>query len=372
MRRLREHRVRSVLTYRPPTYLRNIRIGLTVLVVMISVAVVYVLFWWGMAYQFRETVNGWVELRRAEGYQVKHAGFRLSGFPLLLRMEMKEPAFAAGGDTPSWSWRGDKAVVEAYPWNPWRVTVGLAGEYRLDVVQKGGPVTYTGAAEEFTARFPTGGGRPPQGELTVRNFSLSDAGTARAAAARAVIKIDRLSSGNVDYRTPTVAFRLEAEGVKAPGILALPLGGDISLLAVEGSVLGAIPPGPWPEALTVWRDAGGTLELKRLDTVLGPLTLNAGGTMALDASAQPIGAFTAKVQGFFETVEELRKGGFISGKDAVTATAVLGAMARKSRDGGPTTLNLALTIQDRRIYAGPVAFAELPAIPWDERDSTGQ
>ncbi|OHC73847.1 MAG: hypothetical protein A3G18_04435 [Rhodospirillales bacterium RIFCSPLOWO2_12_FULL_58_28] len=365
MRQPRKHPAHSALNYRPPTYLRNIRIGLKFLVIMAAASIVYALFWAGMAYQFREAVNGWMEMRRAEGYQVKYESFRLSGFPLIIRMEMKEIAFAAKGDAPSWSWRGDKAVVEASPWNPWRMAVSMPGGYRLDIAQKNGPAAYAGVVEEFTVRFPTGGGWPPQGELTVRNLSLSDAGSGRAAASRVVMKIERTGTGNADYRTPTIIFRFEAEGVNAPGILSLPLGGNISLLAVEGSVLGAIPPGPWPEALGVWRDAGGTLEVKRLDAALGPLTLKAGGAMALDAMAQPIGAFTAKVQGFFETVEELRKDGIIGGKDAVTATAVLGAMARKSKDGAPTTLNLSLTIQDRRIYAGPVAFAELPAIPWE-------
>ncbi len=38
-----------------------------------------------------------------------------------------------------------------------------------------------------------------------------------------------------------------------------------------------------------------------------------------------------------------------------------------ARGTGPPTLNLAITVQDRTLFAGPVALARLPAIRWKER-----
>ena len=53
-------------------------------------------------------------------------------------------------------------------------------------------------------------------------------------------------------------------------------------------------------------------------------------------------------------------------RDAVTAKLVLGALARTPEGGGPPTLNLAITVQDRTLFAGPVALARLPAIDWKD------
>ena len=370
MRQPHKHKPHAALTFKPPRYMRNIRRGLTTLAVLIAVSIVYTLYWVGMAYQFRQSLDTWMEARRAEGYRVSHAGYRLGGYPLVFRMNYKEPSIAPPGDPPPWTWRGETASAEARPWSPWRMALHLPGAHQLDIVSADGVAAYQGDAGELTVEFPVAGGWPPEGSLSVRDLDLKS-GSGRIAVVRAVLYMERLSGGTAGPNTATAALRLKSEGVTAPGGASLPLGAGIAHLTLEASVLGAIPEGPWPQALAPWRDGGGTLEIKRLDAVYGPLILKAGGTMAVDADTQPIGAFTAKVQGFFEAIEDMRKGGFVSGRDAVTATVVLGALARKTEGGGPSTLNLAITIQDRKIYAGPVALADLPAIPWGDAKSKG-
>jgi hypothetical protein len=116
--------------------------------------------------------------------------------------------------------------------------------------------------------------------------------------------------------------------------------------------------------LVKWRDGGGTVEVARLNLAYGFLDVWANGTMALDGDMQPIGAFTAKVEGFFPLVDALKEKGLVRARDAVTAKVVLGVLAKKPADGGPPTLNLPLTVQGRKVYAGPLALAQVPAIPW--------
>jgi hypothetical protein len=53
-----------------------------------------------------------------------------------------------------------------------------------------------------------------------------------------------------------------------------------------------------------------------------------------------------------------------------TAKVVPGAMARKPKDGGPAGLNLVITLQNRKVFAGPVALLKLPTIHWDKLFST--
>ncbi len=65
-------------------------------------------------------------------------------------------------------------------------------------------------------------------------------------------------------------------------------------------------------------------------------------------------------------MDALRKRGLVRSRDAVTAKLVLGALARTPEGGGPPTLNLAITVQDRTLFAGPVPLARFPAIPWKD------
>jgi hypothetical protein len=97
---------------------------------------------------------------------------------------------------------------------------------------------------------------------------------------------------------------------------------------------------------------------------------DATGTVALDGRMQPVGAFTARIQGFFEAVEALRARGLIRGRDASMAKLVLGAMARPAPGGGPPVLSLPVTLQDRVLYAGPVALVRLPELRWPGQPPT--
>jgi hypothetical protein len=96
----------------------------------------------------------------------------------------------------------------------------------------------------------------------------------------------------------------------------------------------------------------------------GPLKINTNGTLALDGKLQPIGALTANLEGFFETIDALKRLGVVKARNAITAKVVLGVLSRAPSGGGPAILNLALTAQNRYLYLGPVRLLELPEIKW--------
>jgi hypothetical protein len=144
----------------------------------------------------------------------------------------------------------------------------------------------------------------------------------------------------------------------------LPLGGDLTRAALTAKLIGTLEAGPWPEALDRWRDAGGTIEVTRLQLLYGPLTLTADGTLALDKAEQPIGAFNARIVGASRTVDALRQRGLIEDMNSVAAKVMLGLMARKPLDGGEPVVAIPLTLQDRTLHAGPIALAVIPEIRW--------
>ena len=115
--------------------------------------------------------------------------------------------------------------------------------------------------------------------------------------------------------------------------------------------------------MLAWRDAGGALEVTSLGLSYGPLNMLGDGTVALDRDGQPEGAFTAHLTGFPEAIDAFRKAGLMTRRDADTAQVVLGLLARGPL-GGPRTLDVPLTLQDRTVSLGPVALFRLKPVDW--------
>ena len=95
----------------------------------------------------------------------------------------------------------------------------------------------------------------------------------------------------------------------------------------------------------------------------GRLTIDGAGTFALDAAGQPIGAMTARIQGYEAAVDDLAADKAISAHTAATAKILLRAMARSSGEGVPV-LSAPVSIQDRTVSVGPVALLKLDAVHW--------
>ena len=353
------------LSYRPPATLRTLKIGLIAFVGVAGLAVLWVIAWFTLASNMRSQTLDWVEARRAEGFTLRYTKFELSGFPFMLRGTVDEPGLGRADSRSPWAWQGERLVMQTRPWTPWRLRLALGGVQTVRLADGAGGRTYSGAAGELALDLVLGNRGPESGRLRVVGLDLSTAdGTPAITVERAEIAARRGFPDPNDYRAPTLDVDLTSRGLGLPDELNLPLGRIIGALRLEAGVRGTVPPGPWRDALAKWRDDGGTVEVARLGLTYGPLDMRANGTMALDGDMQPIGAFTAKVQGFFPLVDALKEKGLVRSRDAVTAKVVLGVLAKKPADGGPPTLNLPLTVQGRKIYAGPMALAEVPAITW--------
>ena len=322
--------------------------------VAVAALVSYVIFWFVMAEQFRDAVRDWAE--GGEGLKVTYSGLVLGGFPFLVRLTVADAGLARPG---SWAWRGPLVVLEARPWSPWRVRIGAPDEFELDLPGAGGPVAWKGGARELSAEVAFEGGGLRDGRIRISGLELA-AAPGRLAVARGTFSLRVLGDVDADHLNATADLRFEAKDVEAPG--ELPLGGHLGRIALTARVMGGI--GRGPEALGAWRDKGGTVEVTDLAVDYGPLEARASGTVALDGAMQPIGAFTARIRGFFQTVDALRERGLIRARDAVTAKVVLGVLARNPDAGGPPVLNLAVTVQDRKVYVGPVALAQVPEVHW--------
>ena len=126
-----------------------------------------------------------------------------------------------------------------------------------------------------------------------------------------------------------------------------------------------MPPGaPLTERAAAWRDGGGALEIRRLALIWGPLDLTASATLALDEQLQPMGAGSARVVGYAETLDALAAHAAISRSAATAAKAVLSLLAHTPEDGSPPDVEVPLTLQYRTLSMRQVPLVRLPELDW--------
>jgi len=350
------------MDYRLPPTLATLRRATIIAVVLAVAAGMWSAYWLVLVTGLRDGVMAWAEQCRAEGLDVGFANLDVVGYPISVRAVIDR--LTAGSSNGTWSWSADRAELSLNPLAPKHFTATITGGQVVALRTESGRVAYAGTVQSFTAEM-VDDDTEPSGALSVRDLRMNEVGGSETIAVGQLDADAKGYAANPDTAgAPTFEIGVSLASVQLPRHLALPLGQRITSAAIEAKLLGTLEPGPLPEALTRWRDAGGTVEIARLDIDYGPLELNANGTLALDGDNQPIGAFTTRIQGFFQAVDALRRRRLVDDRAAITAKLVLGALARKGSNGERPTLSIPLTLQDRLLYAGPVPLFEIPPISW--------
>jgi hypothetical protein len=358
--------VEEATTQRTRSRRRGSRVRGVLVALVVTALGAYGTLWAVASLHLRTGVLDWIAARQAEGYRIAYADLGLGGFPFASRVTVLAPVVTApDGRALGWSWAGDRADVEASPFRPSGITLRLGGEEALSINVDGKLKTYRGGAEELTLRT-TSGASTSAGELTVRGLALS------AEEAGDVIGLERLTATGAagapavaPAPTSVFALTIDAVGLRLPQHLNLPLGGSIGHLAADATVHGAVGSvSNLREGLARWRESGGYVDLAQLGFTYGPLTLHGGGTLALDAAAQPVGAFTARIQGFQQTISALNERGIIDDQVAAKAKIALAVLSQRPDDGGPPTLRVPMSLHDRTVSVGPLPLFAIPEIQW--------
>lgn len=329
-------------------------------------ALIYSLFWFTIAMQARQQAVDWIDQQRAQGYSVRYDSLIATGFPLAIRLQFTNPGFGAPNAAQPWGWEGAHLSLQVQPWNLTTIEAISTGPHMLAIPLTGKTETFNGQAATLEATFevsPTG----PQ-SLSLRlaglDMKADSPGLAPIAMASANVQVQRSHFDKVDYQTSSARLTGTVRGFGGPWLSASPLGGEVQQLVVEARLMGSLEDAPLSQSLEDWRDNGGTIEIVKMHLQHGPLNIKADGTLALDDHLQPIGALSARVEGFFETIDALKALGAINPRTAITAKIVLGVLSRKPAGGGPAILNLALSAQGQRLYAGPLELMKIPEIQW--------
>lgn len=331
-------------------------------------------YWYVAAAEIRQGLAEWAAARRADGMRADYARVAVTGFPFHLRAVvlspvLARPVFAEGGRDagPAWEWRGSEVVAGVLPWDRRRVDLWFPGTHQVTLpLRDGGWAVFATAGRAAGDLEIDGRGAPRRGRLAVDDLNVAAGdGSDVVTVSRASLLALAPGGEAASHGESSLDLVLRGEGVELPAEPDPPLGRHIARVDAEASLMGRVPPGTLREAAIQWRDGGGTLEVHRLFIEWGPLEIEAGGTMALDESLQPIGAMTAVIRGFTQTVDALVGADMVAPTNGATAKLVLQALSKRPEDGGPAEITVPVTVQNGKLYVGPVALLRVPRVRWE-------
>ncbi len=334
-------------------------------------AICYGIAWFVIADRLRNGIDRWVADRRADGWTAEHGDIAISGFPLTWRARVMKPRLVQSKRRPHFLWSGPSFDMTWVPWQTRDIDFRTTGTHRLGLGSTEEalaiPLTMTQASGRLSFA-PSGGLSTVAFRIDEASFPARDGETVKVS--RITNRFDSNSSGDnipADELRLKPAFRIDTtlSGLVLPAASKPALGQTVDTIELRGTLLGELPPGNLREVASRWRDGGGTLEIERIDLRWSALQVIADGTMALDRTLQPVGALTARITGYDQTMDRLVAARIVRPGEALLAKFALGALARDPGNGGPPELKASVSIQDGWIYLGPVKLLPAPRVSWN-------
>ena len=91
----------------------------------------YYFYWNSLADTLVAGIERWIDQRRADGYEIDHAGYDVRGFPFRLTLVVEAPRIARPAAPNGFDWRGDWITIYLQPWDPTHAIADLQGPQRL-------------------------------------------------------------------------------------------------------------------------------------------------------------------------------------------------------------------------------------------------
>ncbi|WP_458095025.1 DUF2125 domain-containing protein [Roseomonas sp. WA12] len=342
-------------------WLRPRRLLLGAGLLLVVLAVLHSLAWNWMAGRLQAGYDAWAAARRAQGWRIEHATPVRGGWPFSATLRLRDFRLSGGGvSVPGGlDWSAPAVTLRVAMHRPGELRVRAGGPQRLRL----GSTDIPFAADRLTATVPLQAHVLPRGgtfEASRLRIGTS-AGGVEIGSARLVLD-SRMSAIEGE---PAVSLEGEAENLTLP--MATPLGRQIGVVRIEAALTGPLPGGRNPtNRAATWRDAGGTLELRRLDLDYGPARAQASATLALDDGLQPMGAGTLKLAGAEAVVDAMAGAGLVTQRNAALARRVVSLLARPPAEGEPPQLEVPLTLEGRGLSVARIPVARMPVLVWPQ------
>ncbi|HVC63116.1 MAG TPA: DUF2125 domain-containing protein [Acetobacteraceae bacterium] len=335
---------------------------------LLAVAIGDTLVWHFAVQRMRAGLAGWVAATRAAGWSVSSAAPEAGGWPLAATLVLRDVALQGGAaDIPDGlAWRAERVVLRVALRRPRVLRIDAEGAQHLRL-SDAPDIRYTATRLQVLV--------PLQADPSAQALDLHGE-TLRAsvpvAGADDTLTLSRLDADAVlDAAAPhgraVVSISVKAGGIGLPSRLKWPLGPRIASFAADAALNGPLPNASGLAArAAAWRDDGGSVRLRRVAMQWGPLGLTATATLTLDPALQPVGTGTAQVTGYAATLDALARNGLIRPSAAIAAKAVLSLLATTPDGGGPSEVEVPLTLQHRTLSMRQAPLVRLPELDWPQ------
>gem|GEM_PF-4983011 len=343
-----------------------------VLLGAVAVAIAaYTVYWVTLSNRFEDGVEGWIAAAAQQGMDVKYDDMSVVGYPFRLVADIHGldwPFPARDGDL---RWRTERVRLVAEPWRKGHVILLFTGTEKLSQTVHGETREYIINTGNARASLVTREANAARFAFAADDLRIQDQNTGRSLTAdkaqlylrdippEEASALHRPQNTDTDPSLPpTAQLDFMIAGVTLPEGKGGALGGTIQDLQGQAVINGAIS-GLGYDQLQDWAKLGGTMDVTGLRTNWGSLVMEAAGTLTLDETNRPLGAFEGRfkgTQGILGAIENLGS----PRPDAMRlARSALDAMAN-GRKGEWVTVPF--TMQNGFLYMGSIPLATLSPV----------
>ncbi|MFH5923481.1 DUF2125 domain-containing protein [Roseomonas xinghualingensis] len=326
---------------------------------IVLLAIVQMLVWNWMAGRLQAGYDAWATLRREQGWRIEHGVPVRGGWPFTATLRLPEFRLLGGGASlpGGLEWSARAVTLRVALHSPGELRIAAGGPQRLRL----GAVEVPFAADRLTAVLPLQANVIPRGgEFEASRLRIGTASGGLEIRSAYLTFDSRMTAIEGE---PAVTLQGGAHDVTLP--TPTPLGRQVAMLRLDAALTGPLPGGRNPtHRAAMWRDAGGTLELRQLDLEFGPVTARTAATLALDDQLQPMGAGTLRLTGAEALLDALAQDGLITPRNAGLARRVVGVLARPPAEGEPPQLEVPLTLEGRSLAVARMPVARMPVLLW--------
>lgn len=334
----------------------------------LSVAAVfaYGVYWLWLAVGLIHGINDWIEAKAVLGVKASYDSVKLGGFPLRVMARLSAPQI----DAPVGRWQGETMVVSVAPFSPHRLRLVFLGANHLSAAERKWDIGSKFIRTDLHFDHRTAFWGLKSFQVTAGDVRWTSDSKAQASIDGFGLSILTLGHDSaVQDQRAAASFVITAAGINMPSpISANPLI-PVALIEARGRFIGeSTEGGPFQathlvEALQEWSQKGGIVDFDRVVVDWPPVAVQGEGTLALDNQLQPLASFSTQFRGMGQLTDELVHMGSIDAKAAdILRTSFVDSA--KSDGKGHLIQVVPLTVQNEKIWLGPVALSPMPKINW--------
>lgn len=321
-------------------------------------------FWFYARHQALTALDGWRSDLEKTGYRISYDTPRFSGYPLSVHARIADASIEAPDG--KWGWNGPMVDVRMRPWDPSTYIAALSGQQDFRFKDARGEQKLSFRASESLFRTSlTLAGKLDRLDLQVRDAVLTGIDGNETVIANAAGRFAGKDGSLVPAKgaaVPPTDISIRIKGIKLPETFKSPLGRDVSQLAFHATLNEGIPGAPLREALEQWRKNGGSIDLSWATLDWGPLSAEAGGTIAIDREMRPVLKLKTEFRNLDGTMKVLADAGLVRRDMVKLAEIGVKLMGRVPEGGGPVAVPLPVEINEGQLYLGPIAVASIPPV----------